>query len=262
MVFSLSSADNPLKAKLKSGKVVIGTWINTFRDPMAVRLAAVAGFDYVFIDQEHTSLSNSDLTDMCMIARECGVAPIVRVVDPENLTRNGRLLDCGVVGLIIPHVQNVEQCTRVVNSTRYLDGGTRGYVGRCLNTNFQPNNEAMIRHSEANTVMVAQFEDTDAIANAEKILSVKGVDMAIIGRGDLATSMGLPGKTSDPRVTEQVEKVVAAAAKVGVASGLLVQNVDDAKAWIAKGVRCITYSNESSILLSGYQKAISALRED
>lgn len=261
MIFSMKCNDNPLKTKLKSGKIVVGTWINTFRDPIAVRIAAAAGFDYVFIDQEHTSLSNSDLTDMCMVARECGVAPIVRTVEPNDLTRNGRLLDNGPVGLIVPHVKDAEHCRRIINSTRYFKGGTRGYCGRTLNSGYMKNNEAMLKHTEENTIIVAQFEDVEAISMAESILSVDGVDMTIVGRGDLSTSMGLAGKSNDKKVTEQVEKVISAALKTNVAPGLLVQNVDDAREWIQKGVRCITFSNESSILLSAYENALKQLRE-
>lgn len=261
MIFSLKCKDNPLKTKLKSGKIVVGTWINTFRDPIAVRIAAAAGFDYVFIDQEHTTLSNSDLTNMCIVARECGIVPIVRVVEPNDLTRNGRLLDNGPVGLIIPHVKSAEHCKTIINSTRYFNGGSRGYCGRTLNSGYMKNDESMLRHTEENTIIVAQFEDVDAISVAESILSVDGIDMTIVGRGDLSTSMGLAGKGNDGRVTEQVEKVIAAALKTNVAPGLLVQNVDDAKVWIEKGVRCITFSNESSILLSAYENALKQLKE-
>lgn len=259
MFFSQSIKDNPLKKKLESGELVIGTWINAFRDPLIAKLTATAGFDYIFIDQEHSGISNSDLVNICLIARECGVAPILRPVEINDFTRNGRALDNGAVGLIVPHVESREGLDRIIKSTRYFEG-TRGYVSRSINTAFSKNDISMLRNSEENTIIVVQFEDTNSIAHADSILLTKGIDIVVVGRGDLAISMGLPGQTSHPRVIAEVEKVILAANKAGVPSGLLVQTVEDAKFWIKKGIRCITYGSEVSLLLSAYEHAIKALK--
>jgi len=260
MQFSMRSAENPLVQKLRDGKVVIGTWINTLRDPLIARIVAWAGFDYVFIDMEHSAISESALLDMCLIARECGITPIVRPTNPYNYQQNGRLLDIGAAGMIIPHVDDGEQARKIVASTKFFDGGFRGYCGKTVNSGLERNTEEFLKRADANTVLVAQFEDAESISRADEILSIPGIGMAIVGRGDLAHTMGLSGKGSDPRVGEQVEKVITACGRNNVAPGLLVNSVDEAREWIARGVRCVTYSSELGILQDGYRNALTALR--
>ncbi len=260
MQFSTKTVENPLVQKLKSGKLVVGTWINTLRDPLVARIVGWAGFDYVFIDMEHSGITESILLDMCMIARECGVTPIVRPVDPENLPQNGRLLDIGAAGMIIPHAESAARVQKIVSSTKFFNGGCRGYCGKTINSGLERNTEAFLKRADSDAVLVAQFEDPESIANADEILSIPGIGIAIVGRGDLAHTMGLSGQGNDPRVGEQVEKVIMASKKHGVAPGLLVNSVAEAKEWIARGIRCVTFSNELAILQAGYQNALQALR--
>ena len=260
MRFSVRQTNNPLIEKLKGDKVIVGTWINALRDPLIARVIGGAGFDYVFIDMEHSSITEDVLSDMCLIARDYGVTPIVRPTNPYNFQQNGRLLDIGAAGMIIPHVDNKEQTEAIAASVRFFDGGTRGYCGKTPNSCFDRNSEEYLKRSDSDVVLVAQFEDADAIAQADEIFSVPGVRMAIVGRGDLAHTMGLAGKLNDPKVTAEVEKVIAACKRRGVAPGLLCGNVEEAREWIAKGVRFITYSNEIALLQDGYDRALKALK--
>ena len=261
MKFSMKCDANPLIPKLKSGQVVVGTWINTLRDPLVARIVAGAGFDYVFIDMEHSGITESVLMDMCLIARECGVAPIVRPTNPDNLQQNGRLLDIGAVGMILPHVESAQQAKKIIASTRFFEGGTRGYCGRTLASGFERNDRTLLERTDSETVLVAQFEDPGTIAQADQILSLPGVLMSIVGRGDLAHTMGLSGDVKNPRVTEEVEKVVASCRRNEVAPGLLVNSVDEAREWITKGVRCITYANELALLQGAYREALREIKK-
>ena len=258
--FSSRSMENPLLQKLRDGKVLVGTWINALRDPLIMRVVGTAGFDYVFVDMEHSSITEDVLSDMCLIARDYGVTPIVRPANPNNFQQNGRLLDIGAAGMIIPHVDDKAQVEAIAASARFFNGGTRGYCGKTANSCFDKNSEEYLRRSDDNIILVAQFEDSGAIAQADEILSAPGIHMAIVGRGDLAHTMGVPGKQSDPRVAAEVEKVIAACGRKNVAPGLLCNGVDEAKEWIAKGIRFITYSNEISLLQDGYGKALKALK--
>lgn len=260
MRFSWKSMNNPLLQKLRDGKVLVGTWVNTLRDPLVMRLVGGAGFDYVFVDMEHSSITEDILSDMCLIARDYDVTPIVRPVNPNNLQQNGRLLDIGAAGMIIPHVDNKPQVETIAASVRFFNGGTRGYCGKTANSCFDKNSEEYLKRSDGNVILVAQFEDVAAIAQADEILSVPGIHMAIVGRGDLAHTMGFAGKQSDPRVSVEVEKVIAACKRHNVAPGLLCNSTDEAKEWVTKGIQFITYSNEISLLQDGYDKALKALR--
>ena len=94
---------------------------------------------------------------------------------------------------------------------------------------------------------------------AEEILAIRGIDVAIVGRGDLAHSMGLSGKTTDERVSQQVERVYAAARKFGKTPGLLVNDVAGAKKWLDRGIKFLTFGSEVGWLISAYQKGIQEI---
>ena len=260
MKFSVRQTNNPLIEKLKGNEVLVGTWINMIRDPLIARIVGGAGLDYVFIDMEHSSITENVVLDMCLIARDYGVTPIVRPNNPNNFPQNGRLLDIGAAGMIIPHVNNKEQTEAIAASVRFFNDGIRGYCGTTANSCFEKNSEEHLKRSDSDVILVAQFEDADAIAQADEILSVPGIRMAVVGRGDLAHSMGLAGKQSDPKVIAEVEKVIAACKRKNVAPGMLCGSTEEAKEWIARGVRFITYSNEIALLQDGYNKALKALK--
>ena len=260
MKFSSKLVNNPLKQKLKEGKLCVGTWNWSFRDPFMIRLIGACGFDYVQLDQEHTPLDMGVLSDMCMIARETGVSPSVRPNHVNNLSAIGRYMDIGACGVVVPHISNAEQCQKIVNAMSYFDGGTRGFCNFMVDSAFTMNDQEGMKRSDENKILVLQFEDPDAVEKADEILSVPGVDVAIIGRGDMANAMGLRGEMNHPLVNEQCDKVIAACQRHGVAPGLLVFTPEDAKHWIDRGIRCITFATEGPLLYNTYKNALNDIR--
>ena len=226
MKFSSHEERSRFRQKLERKELVVGTWINAIKDPMIVRILADTGLDYIMIDMEHSGATLATVSEMCVLARECGLYPLVRPDEPNDLKMNGRLLDAGALGLVIPHIDSVEQAQKIARSMRFFEGGTRGYCSRIAGSGFGKMDEAALRFSDSEVTCVVQFESEEAIAQADGILSVPGIDVAIVGRGDLAHSMGLSGKTTDPAVSELVEKVYAAARGRDKTPGLLVNDVE------------------------------------
>ena len=136
MAFSTHKIRSGFKDKLRNGDLVIGTWINAIKDPVIIKLIGYVGFDYVLIDAEHSGASISSISQMCLLSRECGVYPLVRPSDPNDLKMNGRLLDAGAMGLVIPHIDSACQALKIARSMRFFNGGTRGSVSRSIGTGF------------------------------------------------------------------------------------------------------------------------------
>lgn len=251
---------NRVKRALIKGEIQIGTWINVLRTPQIARMIATAGFDFVYIDMEHSCLSVETVGDLCYAALETGLVPIVRpsAKEPHLLTRP---LDNGAMGLLIPHVDTREEAEAVVRAIRFPPLGERGMNLQGVHTGFEKaEGDAYVRSTHDETLLLVQIESDRGMRNLDKILSVDGVDGSVIGRADLSTDLGLAGQTKHPEVIRRVEEMIAACKRNNKIPGLLVQDIASAKEWIAKGVLLVPYANEVSLLVNAGAQAVREIR--
>lgn len=253
---------NNVKQALNSGKVQIGTWITTLRTPQITQMFATAGFDFIYIDMEHSAFSIETVGDLCYAALAANLVPIVRppAKEPHLLSRP---LDAGAMGLLIPHVDTKEEAEAVISAIKYPPMGRRGMNLRGVHTGFDKGSgEAYVRSTHAETLLIVQIESRKGIENLDKILSVEGIDGAVIGRGDISADLGLPGNTNHPEVLKQVEIMIAACQKRKKIPGLLVQDIASAKEWIRKGIRLLPFSNEVAMLMETSANAVKEIRAE
>src|SRR5712671_7929189 len=120
--------ENRVRRILQEGGLALGTHVGGIADPQIVEIIGLVGFDAAFIDMEHTSFDLHDVQAMVMAAERVGVTPIVRTpgFDPAFILR---LLDMGVQGIQVPHVDSAETARAAVNSVRYPPLGDRGMAG-------------------------------------------------------------------------------------------------------------------------------------
>ena len=252
--------ENKVKRALMHGEIQLGTWITTLRTPQIAQMIAAAGFDFVYIDMEHSCFSIETVGDLCFAALAAGLVPIVRPSgkDPHLLTRP---LDNGAMGLLIPHVDTREEAEAVIQAVRFPPQGERGMNLLNPHTGFRKaDGDAYIKAAHAETLVLVQIESDRGIGNLDGILSVDGVDGSVIGRADLSADLGLPGQTNHPEVSRRVAMLIAACQRHNKVPGLLVQDIASAKEWISKGIRLVPYSNEVSLLISAGQKAVNEIR--
>jgi 2-keto-3-deoxy-L-rhamnonate aldolase RhmA len=158
-------------------------------------------------------------------------------------------------------VDTQEEAESVMKAVRFPPMGERGMNLMGVHTGYgKASGEEYVKSTHAETLLLVQIESDRGIANLDKILSVDGVDGAVIGRADLSTDLGLPGQTSHPEVVRRVERMIAACQQHKKIPGLLVQDVASAQEWIAKGIRLVPYANEVSLLISGGAQAVAEIR--
>ena len=83
------------------------------------------GFDSLYIDLEHSSLSLETTSQICCAALTCGIAPLVRVAQVELIQR---VLDGGALGVIMPDVRTAAQAREAVRAAKYPPQGERGFA--------------------------------------------------------------------------------------------------------------------------------------
>src|SRR5690606_15219933 len=190
----------------------VGTWLKIPAVEPA-EIAAFAGFDFVVVDLEHAPLSVETAARMVTVAALAGVAPLVRVPDHGAATVQ-RVLDAGAHGVLVPHVDTVDEAAAVAGAARFPPRGRRGAGGtsRAGLWGMRPTAE-YVAFGDEQALVVPQLESERAVAAAADILAVDGVDAVFVGAADLGLSAGLaPG---DPALAQMVDHVLAAAARAG-----------------------------------------------
>ena len=205
--------ENRVKRILREGGLALGTHVGGIPDPQIVEIIGLAGFDAAFIDMEHTSFDLHDVQAMVMAAEHVGITPIVRTpgFDPAFILR---LLDMGVQGIQVPHVQNAETAREAVNAVRYPPQGERGMAAGSRAAEFGriPLVEHMAQ-SNREILLACMIEDMEAVERIDEIAAVEGVDLLAVGPSDLSRSLGVSGTPDHPRLVAAIDRVRDAAKK-------------------------------------------------
>jgi 4-hydroxy-2-oxoheptanedioate aldolase len=246
----MSTVPNHALRQLRAGKLAIGLGVNQARTVGIATMAKTAGFDWLFIDGEHSSMDGDDAAQLSTAALGAGVTPIVRVAGFEHWHAS-RMLDNGAQGIIFPHVDTKEEAQRVANACRYPPVGKRSMGGALAQLGFasMPVGEAA-RLVNDETLVVVMIESPQGVANADEIASTKGVDALLIGTNDLCFEMGIPGQFNDPRVKDAYTKVIAACRKHGKFPGMGGMYTPELlERHIGMGVQLILSGSDFSLLM-------------
>jgi 2-keto-3-deoxy-L-rhamnonate aldolase RhmA len=243
---------NNVREKLARGEVVASMTVRLARSIEIARIAKSAGFDTIYVDVEHSSLSLETTGQICVAAMEIGIAPFVRVPStrPEHVSR---ALDAGALGVIAPHIRSAEEARAVVASAKFPPQGERSTGGGLPHLHYRsfPAAEANTAMNEA-TMVVVQFETADAIERSDEIAGVEGVDMVLIGTNDLLADMGLSGQYEHGRVREAYARTIAACRKHGkhVGVGGLASRPALAAEFVKMGARYVSTGTDLAFLLA------------
>ena len=252
---------NRVKQALKEGRAVLGTMITEFRTPEIARMMAAAGFDFIFIDTEHSAYTTETVTDIIRAGKAVDLVCLVRVPDAEYHLM-ARTLDIGAQGLMIPRVESVETVERIIQATKYPPWGERGFGARAIITDYERmETDDLMEWLNENTMVVLQIERKRAIEDIDQLVSVKGVDAVLIGPNDLSISLGVPGQQDHPLMVEAIQEVVDACQRHNVASGIHVRDMKTLLFWKERGMRMLTYSTDATMLLTTATEAVKELRK-
>ena len=251
---------NTLKAMLADGKAVIGPYIQEFCTAGLPGVVAASGADFLIFDYEHSGWTTETLRTQIALARGAGLVPIVNSPG-DRYEREGLLLDMGAMGLMVPHVRTAEQCRTLVAATRYPPSGHRGGAFGIAHDDFRRGDvSATIRDADDSVLIVAKLESAEAIENAEAIMAVPGIDVALVTSFDLALDMGLGGEVGHPDILRAQERVLRICERAGKIAGAAVFDVESGQRRLSEGYRFIQYSWDIGLLQESLSAGIRALR--
>jgi len=253
---------NPVRRRIEAGGVALGVGVRVVRGVEIAKLMKVAGFDWLFIDLEHGQMSIDAACQISVAALDAGIAPLVRV--PMGQTTMGtRCLDGGALGIVMPHVDTPEEARAIADAYRYPPVGHRSIVGGLPQVAYAslPIGEAAATINAA-TLVAVMIETPKAVANADAIAAVPGIDMLLMGCSDLTLEMGIPGQFEDPRLVAAIETVIAACRRHGripaiggiYAEALLAR-------YLKLGMQAALAGNDLPLLLGAATQRAKAMRD-
>jgi 2-dehydro-3-deoxyglucarate aldolase/4-hydroxy-2-oxoheptanedioate aldolase len=252
---------NRTLSRLRLGQTVFGCAQQFYRSTEIPRVLAAAGFDFIFIDAEHSGFDIETVQDIVAASVAAEISPLVRVCE-LLYSQVARMLDIGAQGIIFPRVEDPELLAMALSWTRFPPHGSRGFgvLPPLLDYEQQPV-ESVTEHLNRNVMTVVQFETRKALDNADELLSVPGIDVAMIGPTDLSISLGVPGKFDHPLLVDAIERFVGQCEARGVVPGIHNRHVSGARFWAERGMRFVGSGSEQSLLLEKAREAMAELRE-
>jgi len=190
---------NTVKTKLAQGKQVVGGTVSS-SDPDIYCAMAGSGFDFTWIEMQHSPLSYSEVARMIYACRGAAAIPFIRVPD-ANEGDIQKATDIGALGIIIPMVDSLDKVHNAIKFAKYPPIGKRsqggGQYGALWGADYR-------KQANDNIMIVAMIESPAGVAIADQIAAIPGVDVVFIASTDLGSFSGL--KQGDPKYEALVTK--------------------------------------------------------
>jgi len=252
---------NTVRERLAAGQLALGMALRQARTVDIGRVLAACGYDFAFIDMEHNTMSIDTAAQIAVACDDAGVTPLVRVPGYEHYLAT-RLLDAGAMGIVFPHVDTAEHARQLVDNCKYPPMGHRSLGGPMAQLGFRPypraESTAVVNRE---TLLVMMLETPEAIASADAIAAVPGVDVLLIGTNDLTLEMGIAGQYDDPKIVRAYDTVIAACAKHGKHPGMGgIYDHPTMEKYVKKGARFVLGGSDISFLMAAGQARAEFLR--
>ena len=205
--------------KMRAGDVALSVKLN-LADPAVTEIAALSGFDCVWIDMEHLPHTTEQINNHIRAAKMHNMDTLVRVQrgSYSNLIHP---LEMDASGIMVPHLMSLEDAKKIVYYTKFhpvgrrpLDGGYRDGA-YCL---LDP--EEYIKQANKERFIVVQIEDPEPLDELEEIAQLEGIDMLFFGAADFSQGIGTPAQWDNPKIAETRKRVAEVARKYGKFAGV------------------------------------------
>lgn len=243
-----------LARAVRNGEATLGTFLGT-ASAVTAEVCAAAGFDWLLLDLEHGAGGEEQVRDVVPVAGAYGVPTVVRV-ETDARIRIGRVLDNGAAGIMLPRMDSARQVSDALTHLRYPPRGDRGVAtyNRACRFGLDP---GALDGADEEILVVVQIESAAAVAAADEIAAIDGVDVLFIGPRDLSHDLGSPGDTSAPAFVAALETVLSAGKRHGKASGLLVNDGVAAAQRLDQGWTFVAIGSDSTLLAAASRSALN-----
>lgn len=248
--------ENPVRKLLEQGQPVVGATITVNSVDVAAN-AANLGFDFLWVEMEHSPITLETLRSMVLATRGLKAIPFARVPINELWTAK-RVLDAGALGVMFPFTNTPELARQAVAACKYPPEGLRG-AGPGLAAFRWPAPEGYFQFANRNVMVITIVETAEGVENIDEIAAVPGVDVIFIGPLDLSFSLGVGGQTDHPKVNEAIAKIVAAAKRHNKFLGRPGGSAEQIREYMSQGFLFFQGTSELGLMRNGARQLLEPL---
>jgi 2-keto-3-deoxy-L-rhamnonate aldolase RhmA len=245
-----------LRRRLAEGGIALGAVVSINSPEVAAHLSGL-GFDFIWIEMEHGSVTREGLRNMILATRGFDITPLARPPVNELWTAKV-LLDQGAMGVIFPFTRSAELAKQAVDACRYPPLGRRGSGAQLAQLRWPPA-KAYYDAADENILVVAVVEDLAGLENIDAIAATPGLDVLFIGTGDLSWSLGLRGDQHHPKLAEAVGRIAAAGKKHGKILGRPAGTPAEVERYRVQGFQFFMTATEIELIAAGAQALLEPL---
>jgi 4-hydroxy-2-oxoheptanedioate aldolase len=257
----MATVRNAARERLDAGELALGVILRQARTVDIAPIMQSCGYDWLFLDLEHNSMDLDTAVQIAVAALGAGIAPVARV-PAGQLWLATRFLDGGGLGVVVPHVDTAAEAQRIAQALRYPPMGHRSVAGGLPHLGYAKAGLAETCAAiNAATLVVVMLETPTAIAKAEAIAAVPGIDSLLIGTNDLAMELGVPGGFADERIVAAYQSVCDACRAHGKFAG--VGGIADEallRRYIGMGVRVVLPGSDLSFMAAAATRTAATMR--
>jgi 4-hydroxy-2-oxoheptanedioate aldolase len=249
---------NRLRSLWANGGCAFGA-IATIPSVQSVQVLARSGLDFMIVDMEHGPIDASSAHAMIAATGGTPLVPLVRVAGKEQW--HAKIpLDLGAMGVCFPMTSCRVDAENVVKAVRYPPRGERYWGPFYAPLRWGMAMRDYLDGADDEVLAIGVIEHIDAVEIAAEVVSTPGLDVVFIGPGDLATSMGLHGRSEHPDVQSAIARIEQAVQGSPVVLGGVATNADQARAMIDRGYRALMIGFDWSLLQRGIATTLEGMR--
>lgn len=252
-------------AKLRAGRFARMSAMGHFL-PFFVRYSAAAGYDGIWLDLEHRTMSEREVQALLAYCHAYDIDCMVRPPTREH-SRLYRYLEEGAAGLMLPLVDDAATVRRMVDAVKFPPLGNRGLDGAGLDGDYGlaawRADSTYVADANRETFLVVQIETPAAVDAIEEIAAVPGVDCLFIGPGDLKLRYEAAGRDATAALEEAIVLVAAATRRHGKAWGITAPSIEALTRYRELGAQIIPWGGDFALarVLQQCRRELDALDE-
>jgi 4-hydroxy-2-oxoheptanedioate aldolase len=242
-----------VKDKLRRNEPALITCCHLI-DPTVYELVSLLGFDGIWLDLEHHSTSDETASALMRAAR-VGSSDIIARPAKGEFMRMGRLLEAGAQGIMYPRCESAEEAAEVIRWAKFAPHGERGVDGANGDSPYcSMPMPAYLKAANDNTLIIVQLESPKSIEQAEAIARVPGIDVLMLGPGDLSVLAGIPYQFDHPLIADAYRALATAAKSTGKAWGTVSGNPEHTQKLFDLGAKFICHGCDLIMVKQGMEQ--------
>lgn len=244
-----------LRKQMEAGKLAVGSFL-LGHDASVVRVAQTAGLDFLLLDYEHGTVSDSLCSQFIDVAYTSNISLFVRCTmhDVPYITR---LFDHGLSGVLVAGATSMEDVSTVISAIKYPPFGRRGlnpFVPSAGYGSWREDTFMQVQNKETHIWILA--ESQALLKELEQISQRSEIDGVLLGPYDLSVDIGVKGDIQHPKVVAAIDAAMRTLRKNGCSAGIYAKDAEAAAPWVEKGASFVVVGFDWSLLQTAWAKIV------